>query len=89
MNLSELNEGGWWVAAGGKVRWCRNVETAEAWAKVVVRAATKQGWSEPRILNLNMSLIDGVVMAEALATEEGQAWLAAYKKWRATDESDA
>ena len=54
----------WWIVAGGKARKCRNLATAEAWGKMIVYLARKQGWSEPRILNMNMSLVHDALTKE-------------------------
>jgi len=64
MVIAKYDNGEWWLAAGGGLKRCRNLATAEAWAKAIIRAARRQGWSESRILNMNMSLIHERVMGE-------------------------
>ena len=55
-------DGAWWITAAGRFKRCTNYATANAWSKVIIRAARKQGWSETRILNMNMSLIHDSLM---------------------------
>ncbi len=50
-------DGAWWVVVAGRMKRCNNYATANAWANLIIRAARKQGWSETRILNMNMSLV--------------------------------
>ncbi len=56
------DDGAWWLVAAGRMKRCSNLATAEAWSKVIIRAARKQGWSETRILNMNMSLVHDSLM---------------------------
>lgn len=61
---SKLDNDIWYVMANGRSRKCRNFATAEAWAKYIVRAAKREGWSETRILNLEVGLWHGPLMDE-------------------------
>jgi hypothetical protein len=54
----------WYIVAGGRAKKCRNLATAEAWAKYIVRAAKREGWSETRILNMGMGLWHGPLIEE-------------------------
>jgi len=55
-------DGAWWLVAAGRMKRCSNFATANAWANLIIRAARKQGWSETRILNMNMSLVHDSLM---------------------------